>query len=89
MKRLAGVVLFLFVFMCVAIAEGNLKIGFIDSKEVLKKFKRYQKAYEELDKLRKPMQEELKEKELEIRKMQKDLEEDVLLSDIKLSLIHI
>ena len=62
-------------------AAGNLNVGYMSRQEVLSGFTRLQTAYRELELVKAPLEQQLKEKQEEIRQLQRELETNLLLSE--------
>ncbi len=64
-----------------ASATGNLSIGYMSRQEVLMNFEKYRAAYQELEAIKAPLERELKEKQEEIRTLQRDLETGLMYTE--------
>lgn len=64
-----------------ALASSNLVVGYMGTQEVLASYTAYQAAYRELEAVRGPLEQQLKEKQEEIRQLQRELETNLLLSE--------
>lgn len=70
-------VLALVMVLPAAAATGNLAVGFMSRQEVLTGFTRLQTAYRELEAIKAPLEQQLKEKQEEIMTLRRQLETDM------------